>query len=131
MSYTKKSKNYWRAKKREQRMSKKGVQEVGNVQEMSKKVIIQDVTPAINSEAPRTRAEALKVLPIERVEAIDRVLEGRARLDLFDDQDERWWRAIDYHKWNEARVNNIVGPFTKYVLRDKVHSKRTVLSKKT
>ena len=95
------------------------------------RVIIQDVTPAINSEAPRTRAEALKVLPIERVEAIDRVLEGRARIDLFDDQDERWWRAIDYHKWNEARVNNIVGPFTKYVLRDKVHSKRTVLSKKT
>ena len=106
MSYTKKSKNYWRAKKREQRMSKKGVQEVGNVQEMSKKVIIQDVTPAINSGAPRTAtcAEALKVLPIERVEAIDRVLEGRARIGLFNDSAERWWRAIDYHKWNEARI---------------------------
>ena len=67
---------------------------------------VQDVTPAINSEAPRTAtcAEALKVLPIERVEAIDRVLEGRARIGLFNDSAERWWRAIDYHKWNEARI---------------------------
>ena len=58
---------------------------------------VTPLAPVDNVTPEATREDALKVLPLERVEKIDRILQERARLDLFNDSDERWYRAIDYY----------------------------------
>ena len=43
-------------------------------------------------------------LPQCVIDKIEIVLANRALLGLFDDREQRYQRAIDYHVWNENRL---------------------------
>ena len=85
------AKEYWKTKKREQRMSNPVSPLVSNPEDMS--------NPLSNP------VDISKVaLPANIVKDIERVISDRAILGLPDDSEDRWRLAKEYQVWNDARL---------------------------
>jgi len=64
-----------------------------------RKGITQGITP---SEGITDIPDFARVLPQDRIDRIQAILRERARVELFDDSQERWERAVSYLKWEQS-----------------------------